>query len=63
MVRALFVLLLLLADYETVTGIAQVAFRLGVVNASILACIGGPLAIRHWLANRDQADCNVLCTE
>ncbi len=49
MLRAFFLLLPVIADYETMTGIAQAALRLGVVNASILACIGVPLMIRGWL--------------
>lgn len=52
MLRAFFLLLSLIADYETVTGIAHAAFLLGVVNASIFACIGAPLAIRNWLTKR-----------
>ena len=54
MVRALFSLLSLIADYETVTGIAHVAFLSGVINASICACIGVLIVIRHWLIRRTE---------
>ena len=63
MLRVFFLLLSLIADYETVTGIFRVALLFGLVNASIFACIGVPLAIRHWLANLDQAASDVLRSE
>jgi hypothetical protein len=52
MLRAFFLLLPVIVDYQTVRGIAQVAFRLGVVNSTIFACIGVPLALRHRLTKR-----------
>lgn len=52
MLRALFLLLSLIANYETVTGIARVVFLSGLANASIFACIGIPIALRRWQMKR-----------
>lgn len=45
MVRVVFALLSIIADYETVTTLAQLAFRLGLLSVSIFACAGVLCAI------------------
>jgi hypothetical protein len=48
MLHAFFVLLSLITDYETMTGMTQSAIFLGLANAGVLCCIGAGLAARHW---------------
>lgn len=54
MLRAFLILLSLMTDYDVIRDVAQCAFVLGLVDASVLGCIGAGLGVRHWLANRDQ---------
>lgn len=55
MLRAFLILLSFMTDYELLANVAQRAFAQGLINASLLGCIGGLLAVRRWLANRSQA--------
>ena len=61
MLRVFFALFSLIADYETVTGIAQFAFRLGIVGVSTFACSGVLVAIRQRLAHRHRGDFEDQC--
>ena len=56
MLCVFFLLLSFITDNETVSDIGYGAFTLGLVNVSVLCCIGIGLAVRHWLANRSQPD-------
>jgi hypothetical protein len=56
LLRAFLILLSFITDHETVTDIGHGAFTLGLVNVSLLCCIGIGLAVRYWLVNRSQAD-------
>lgn len=56
MLRVFFVLLSLIADYGTVKELAQLAYRLSLVSASIFACTGMLFAIRGRLSNRNSTD-------
>jgi hypothetical protein len=47
MMRALLLLLSCLADYETVRDLARGAFTAGLVNTSVLCCIGTAFALRR----------------
>lgn len=47
MMRALLLLLSCLADYETVQGLARTVFTAGLVNVSVLCCIGTAVATRR----------------
>ena len=47
MMRALLLLLSCLADYETVQGLARSALTAGLVNVSVLCCLGTAIATRR----------------
>lgn len=47
MMRALLLLLSCLADYETVRDLARGAFLAGLVNTSVLCCIGTAFVLRR----------------
>jgi hypothetical protein len=54
MLRAFMILLSLMTDREVIADVAQRAFVTGLINASVLGCMGAGLALRRWLANRSQ---------
>lgn len=47
MMRALLLLLSCLADYETVRDLVHGAFTAGLVNISLLCCVGTVFALRR----------------
>jgi len=47
MLRTFFFLLSFVTDYETVMSIPHLAFTIGFVSASLLACVGIRLAVRR----------------
>jgi hypothetical protein len=53
MLRAFFFLFSLLADYQTLIDIANIALILGLVNVGVFSCFGIRFGIRHSMANRD----------
>ena len=52
MLRALLFLLSCDTDGEIIADLAHRALIMGLVNVSVLGCIGVRIAIGHWLANR-----------
>jgi hypothetical protein len=54
MLRALLFLLSCDTDGEIIADLAHRALIMGLVNVSVLGCIGVRIAIGHWLANRGQ---------
>ena len=52
MLHALLLLLSCATDCEIIADLAHRALVMGLVNVSVLGCIGVRISIGHWLANR-----------
>ena len=55
MIKALFVLLDLLTNYQGLADLAQVVFRIGVANTGIVFVLVSFVVVRRWMSRRNGA--------